>query len=601
MRYMVAVIGLMCLLLTGSAFGQRTLTGYVIAEDGDTLQGAGLRLKNKSIGGYTDTNGAFRLEGVTDSDTLLVSMLEYETLEIPVGNRNRIDVQLQPKSLRTQDVVITAFGISREKKALGYSLSEVKVEDMTQAREVNLVESLSGKVAGVQVSRTSGGPGASSRIVIRGNSSLRGNNQPLFVVDGVPIDNSTNGSGGMWGGVDYGSTIGDINPDDIASMTILKGPNAAALYGSRAANGVILITTKKGTRKKGIGVTVNSTSTVETPVIQRKFQNVYGAGTGGQFELNAEGTPFFNTSLEADSWGPKMEGQPYIDWDGETRTYSPQPDNYKDFFQNGYTLTNSIALDGGGEHNSFRMSYTNLTNRGTVPNNRFQRNTVSLRATQDLNEKLHADFKVNYVRQDVQNRLNGSDGRGVARNFHFMPRNISNASLADYKDEAGQEKVWFTPWAWQSNPYWVANENLNEDHRDRIIGMASMTYDLTDWLHLTARSGIDFWSERRNSRTGTGAFANAPGDYNETVLQTREQNSDFLLSANRKLNESLTFFREFWRKYHVSAVFLDPIPNRSAGHSPFLRHRFWPAKRDYRQHSGRETNQFFVWIFPDRV
>lgn len=530
---------LLGLLLLGSNLSaQHAVSGTVFSESGDTLAGATIRVKGSNLGAYANEKGAFSIEGVGYNDTLLVSLLEHEPQVIPIDGRTSIRIRLAPKEVTPGTVVITAFGISREKKALGYGVGEVNVEDMTKAREVNLVESISGKVAGVQISRTSGGPGASSRIVIRGNSSLRGNNQPLFVVDGVPIDNSTNGSGGMWGGVDYGSTISDINPDDIESMTILKGPNAAALYGSRGANGVVVITTKKGRSGKGIGVTLNSTATMETPVIQRKFQNVYGAGTNGKFELNSEGIPFFNTSLEADSWGPRMEGQEYIDWDGQLRTYSPQPDNYKDFFQTGYTFTNSFSLDGGDDNSTFRLSYTNLTNRGTVPNSTFARNSVNFRTTRNFGDRITADAKVNYVRQDARNRLNGSDGRGVARNFHFMPRNISNASLADYKDEAGNEKIWFTPWAWQSNPYWVANENLNEDHRDRVIGVGSVSYQINEWMSLTARTGIDYWNERRNSRTGTGAFANAPGDYNETWLQTREQNSDFLLNAGKSLNEN---------------------------------------------------------------
>ena len=564
MRTIGVGILLSLLWVCGLLQAQNTVSGRVLSESGDTLAGVTVRIKGTATGGYTDASGAFQLSGVNPNDTLLFSLLEFETYEVQVGEQTTLSVRLVPHSLVEDEVVITAFGISREKKALGYAVGEVNVQDMTQAREVNLIESISGKVAGVQISRTSGGPGASSRMVIRGNNSLRGNNQPLFVVDGVPVDNSTNGSGGMWGGVDYGSTINDLNPDDIESMTILKGPNAAAIYGSRASNGVVVITTKKGRGRKGIGVTVNSTSSFETAVIQRKFQNIYGAGTGGQFELNSEGIPYFNTSLEADSWGPRMEGQRYIDWDGVERTYSPQPDNYRDFFQTGYTFTNSFALDGGDEKSTFRLSYTNLTNRGTTPNTRFSRNTVNFRTTRKFGERLSADAKVNYVRQDAQNRLNGSDGRGVARNYHFMPRNISIESLRDYKDPAGNEKIWFTPWAWQSNPYWVAYENLNEDQRDRVIGVASIRYDLTDWMSLTARTGIDFWNESRNSRTGTGAFANPFGDYSETLLQTREQNSDFLLAANHKLNENwelsgnlggnIMFRRYAWTQARISQL-----------------------------------------------
>ncbi|MFK7785786.1 MAG: SusC/RagA family TonB-linked outer membrane protein, partial [Crocinitomicaceae bacterium] len=404
-----------------------------------------------------------------------------------------------------------------------------------------VANAISGKVAGVQVSKTTGGPESSSRVVIRGNSSLSGNNQPLFVVDGIPIDNTTNGSGGTWGGIDYGSPISDINPDDIESMTVLKGPNAAAIYGSRAANGVIVITTKSGTSKKGIGASFMTSFSVESADIQKEFQNTYGAGTNGQFEYNADGIPFFNTSLLAKSWGPRMEGQRYIDWDGVERTYSPQENNYRDFFEVGFTATNSLSLDGGNDRATFRLSYTDLRNQGISPNSKFTRKSLSLRSSSKLTDKFRADVKVNYVEQAAENRVNQSDGRGAARNYNFMPRNISNQSLQDYKDPSGNEKTWYSPWAWQSNPYWVAHENENGDSRRRILGMVKLTYDINDHISVFARTGLDFYNDRRFNSTGSGAFANFEGDFYDAWLSFYEQNTDFLMMFDYSLSKNLDF------------------------------------------------------------
>ena len=378
------------------AFAQNNAVSGTVSSAENTpkpLPGITVKVKNKPIGAITDSQGAFRVECSPSTDTLVFSALGFDNQEIPLNGRTTLQIALTEAGVQVDEVVITAIGISREKKALGYAVANVDVEEMQSAREANLVNTLSGKVAGLQVSKTSGGPGSSTRLVLRGASSLRDDNQPLIVVDGIPIDNTTRGSGGMWGGVDFGSPISDINPDDIESMTVLKGPNAAALYGSRAANGAIVITTKKGTAQKGIGVSFNSTFTVEMPVILRKFQNVYGAGSNGQFDINPEGTPYFNTALLAKSWGPKMEGQEYVDWDGETRTYSPQPNNFRDFFRNGLTATNSVALQGGSDKAGFRLSYTNLENRDIQPTSSFNRNTVNFTGNAKLHPKLTASFK----------------------------------------------------------------------------------------------------------------------------------------------------------------------------------------------------------------
>ncbi|MEM7037657.1 MAG: TonB-dependent receptor plug domain-containing protein, partial [Bacteroidota bacterium] len=475
--------------LVPRAFGQSEIRGTVqAATSGKPLPGAAVHAVGTTAGVISDAEGAWVLQVPAGADSLRCTFTGYETVTVALAS-GKFDFRLDEVGVEVDDVVITALGIKREERALGYGYTQVDVEEATENRDANFLNTLSGKVAGLQVTKTNGGPGSSSRVLLRGIGSLRGSNQPLFVVDGVPVDNTTRGSGGTWGGVDFGSPIADINPDDIASMTVLKGPNAAALYGSRAAAGVIVITTKAGNRKKGIGVSVGSNTTIERAYIQRKFQNIYGAGNNGEFQFNQDSLPFFNTALEADSWGPRMEGQPYVDWDGEMRTFSPQPDNWKNYFETGYTTTNSISLNGGDADQGFRLSYTDLRNKGTSPNSFFTRNSLNFRGSTTVRERLRLDIKTNYIHHEAINRVNQSDGRGAGRNFHFMPRNISLASLLDYKDASGAEKVWYSPWSWQSNPYWRVFEDRNEDERDRVVGRVSGRLEVTDWLSVMLRSG----------------------------------------------------------------------------------------------------------------
>lgn len=263
-----------------------------------------------------------------------------------------------------------------------------------------------------------------------------------------------------------------------------------------------------------------------------------------------------------------MEGQKYVDWDGKTRSYSPQPDNYKDFFEVGNTYTNSFALDGGNADANFRLSYTNLKNEGISPNSEYNRNTINLRCASKITEKINADIKVSYINQHALNRLNQSDGRGAGRNYNFMPRNISDESLKDYKNAAGEEKVWYTPWAWQSNPYWVAYENKNEDWRDRVLGVISLNYKISKWLSVRAKTGMDFYDERRQNRLATGSFAKPVGDFYDVWIGFKESNSSILFNANKKINKNIEISGNLGgsrmkRKYEQSSSKVDrlAVPN----------------------------------------
>jgi len=527
-------------LLAASGIQAQTLQGEVSSSDGSSLPGARILVVGHNVGAVSTEDGSYQLNLPENADSVTCSFVGYLPVTKAIKGRSILNFSLQPEDVKVGDVIITALGIARDERELGYGYTKVDPKSATENRDANFMNTLAGKVAGLQVTKTNGGPGASSRVLLRGVNSLKGENQPLFVVDGIPVNNNTRGSGGTWGGLDYGSPISDINPDDIADITVLKGPNASALYGARAGNGAIVITTKTGSSRKGIGVSVGSNLTMDVPYFQRQFQNTYGAGNNGKFEFNNDGIPFFNTSLEADSWGPKMEGQTYQDWDGEIRTYSPQPDNWRNFFRTGYTTTNSFSLQGGNRESHFRLSFVDLRNRGTSPNTTFSKQNITFRGGTSLSTRVKIDVKANYVHHDALNRINQSDGRGAGRNFHFMPRNVSLESLQDYKDAGGQEKIWFTPWSWQSNPYWRALEDRNQDSRDRMIGLASVKIDLTEWMTLTLRSGLDFYRDTRSGRTATGAFANPAGNYSEGSLFFMESNSDFLLQASKRFNDKFS-------------------------------------------------------------
>lgn len=347
MRKIVLAFGV-CLALISSAYAQHTVTGTVVSEsDGQPIPGLTVVEKGVDNGTITDADGNYSITVQSGDATLVFSFVSMETQEIPVNGRSTIDVTMKSKDVAVDEVVVTALGVTREKKSLGYAVSEVKGDEVSTVKDANPINSLSGRVAGVTITQGSFGPGSSSRVIIRGNNSLTGNNQPLYVVDGVPMDNSGFGSAneantGEYSKSDYGSGIGDINPDDIASISVLKGPNAAALYGSRAANGVIMITTKKGSSRKGIGVSITSNTTFENPMLLPDYQNQYGQGTQGAIPSTVD-----LLKQSGGSWGPRMDGSSQLYYTGENRPYSPQPDNVKNFFDTGFTTINTLALDGG--------------------------------------------------------------------------------------------------------------------------------------------------------------------------------------------------------------------------------------------------------------
>lgn len=519
-------------------------------EDDAPLPGVNIIVKGTTRGTVTDIEGNYSFSVPAQASVLVFSSIGYEIEEVEIGGRNEINISLMPDIQSLSEVVVTAFGIEREKKALGYSAQEVKGEELSIARETNVMNSLKGKVAGVHVNSSSASTGGSSFVSIRGNSSIGGNNQPLYVVDGVPINNDNLGAAGVWGGRDYGDGIQNINPDDIESLTVLKGPNAAALYGSRGSNGVILITTKKAT-KKGLGISFNSNATFEEPNVLPTFQNSYAGGYDDDFSswstttIDGEEYPMYPGWM-LDQWGPKMEGQlvaietlPEL---GLVPLVGQPEDNIRNFYRTGKTFTNTVAVSSRSEQVNFRLSLSNLNNQSIIPNSSFDRNTVNMNVGASITDKLTVEAKVNYINQEGKNRpvIGQSSSESIAPSLNLLGRHVDLDWIKDYKTEDGEYRNWKNNSP--TNPYWIQNEFLTEDTRNRIIGFVAATYDFTDWLSLKARVGNDFYTDVRYERIGQGTPGSSRRDgvVSKSIYHVKELNSDAILTAQKDFSSDFS-------------------------------------------------------------
>jgi TonB-linked SusC/RagA family outer membrane protein len=534
------------LLSMHAAFAQlRHVTGTVTDGDNQVLPGTTVLVKGTTTGTTSDVKGNYSLEIPDNAQALVFSFTGFTSQEIQLNGRSQIDVKLLPDANQLSEVVVTAFGIEREKKALGYSVQVVDGGKLTEARESNVANSLKGKVAGLHVNPSSGGPGGSSYVMIRGNSSLTGNGQPLYVVDGVPIDNQTLDGARVDSGRDYGDGINNINPDDIENVSVLKGPAAASIYGARGSNGVIVITTKKGSRGKGIGVDVNSNITMEKPNVIPTQQNVWGGGYSGNYgsfgSKTVDGVAYSTwPSWLADSWGGKMDGRLIIidRWpEAGPVPYVGQPsDNIKDFFRTGVTATNTVGVSGGAGVVTYRASVSDMHNKGIIPNTKFERQTVNLRLSADVSPKLFLDGKINYVRQKATNRPQiNSYSQNPMTALNLLPRFMSLDRLKTYKKEDGT----MTRVNGSLNPYWTVNELTGYDTRDRVIGFIAAKYRFTNWLSLQARSGTDFYTDIRYEQINQYTTGEN-GRVTNTQFFVKEGNSDLLLSANGKLSNKIS-------------------------------------------------------------
>jgi len=541
------LLGMMFII--GQVYGQgRTVSGTVTdATTGDPLIGVNVMVKGTTTGTASDMDGNYSIQ-VPDANAVLeFSYVGYVTIERQ-ANSNVINISLSEDAEMLDEVVVTALGVTKAEKAITYNSQVVKGDDMNKARENNIVNSLAGKIAGAQITNSSGAPGASTRIVLRGASSLTGNNQPLFVVDGVPIDNTNWGDATASGGVDLPNGISSINADDIENVTVLAGAKAAALYGVRASNGVILITTKKGgftnSSKSQIGVEMNTSLTFETPFRLPSFQNSYGQGPNNTFfdwdQGNGDG------SVD-ESWGPPLDkGLEFIQWNSYTNGGKPmpwvsQPNNIRDLYELGLTWNNSVALTGASDKSTFRLSFGNLNQKGMVYNTDYNRYTVGLNSTYKLTDKLVPGFSLNYVKEKSENLPQmGYASENFVQQTIWSGRNVDFNALKDWRNlplapegsaAAGTPINWNV--LYQNNPFWVLDNNLNGFDKDRIIGNANITYNINDHFMLKAMTGTDFYSLNTTTQKAVGSNENIDGYYSEAQRRFYEMNSSLLATYNQ--------------------------------------------------------------------
>jgi TonB-linked SusC/RagA family outer membrane protein len=525
------------------------ITGTVTSsEDGSPVPGASIIVKGTTIGTVSSSEGTFTLRVPADATELVVSFVGMKTQDVRIEGRTQIDIVMEPDILGLDEVVVTALGITRERKALGYSVQDVGGEDLTMARDPNIINSLQGKLAGVQISAAQGAVGAGSRIVVRGLKSLTGNNQPLFVVDGVPILNNLS-SIGTYGGQDYGNAASDINPNDIETVTVLKGANAAAMYGSRAANGVVMITTKSAREQKGVGITLEQNMMFDTPLVWAGVQNDYGQGYSGEFEYvdgNGGGT---NDNVD-ESWGPALDGRlipqfdsPYDPITG-VRTPTPwiaHPDNIKDLIELGYTSTTNLSLTNSSDRANVRVSLARQDQKGVYPNTDQRKHSVTVTSSASLTEKFRVDATAMYI--DLRN--NNIPGSGYATLNPLYTYQMWGGRQVDtkaLKERWGEtDPVTGLPFNWNhsyhDNPYFTLHKNLNSRERDRIFGTLALQYFFTDWLNLRARIGTDYYAQNRKEQRAKGAHDWPEGRFTAWNEIRNETNADVLLSFMKEFGD----------------------------------------------------------------
>lgn len=527
-----------CWLTTIALAQNRVVTGTVKDPAGNGMPGVTVQLKGSTSGTVSDGNGKYSISVDSENSVLVFSFIGFATQEMTVGSQSVIDVSLAEDTKQLSEVVVTALGISKESKSLGYAVTKVDGNSITQARETNMINSLVGRVAGVNISSVGGGPGSSSTVVIRGVNSLATNvsQSPLYVINGVPIDNSTRGSAGQWGGADLGDGIGNINPDDIQELTVLKGATASALYGARAANGVIVITTKSGKGRKGFGVELNSNFVADKIINYTDFQYQYGQGANGLKPVDQ--TSAYNTGLS--SWGAKLDGSSVPQFDGVSRPYVAQKDNIDNFYRTGSTFTNTVSIGNSNNDGSYRFSASNLNNNSVVPNSGISRNTFSLNVNYKITPKITFDLVSNYVMEESQNRPNLSDSPGNANfGITILPTSLNESVLRPGYLANGNE-INHSNNVYVTNPWFAANKFVNNLSRNRLINIGMVRYAINDWLTLQGRVGNDVFFDRSTSVTPSGTAYLPTGNMTQNTSKGIETNADFLLTAKKQLNQDLS-------------------------------------------------------------
>lgn len=538
---------LLILLLLRSAAYAQTVTGTVTDEKGVKLYRVSVGVKGTTHGTTTDADGKYSIPAAGNA-TLVFSSVGYKTIEMGIAGRTALDVTLMEENQSLGEVVVTALGIKKQARSLGYSATSVKPEELTVNRTSNVMNTLQGKVAGLNISSLGTGPGGTSKIRIRGQSSLSGQNNPLIVINGVPIDNTNFNDNIISGNVKEGGVFADggdglssINPDDIESMTVLKGAPASALYGSRAKDGVIMITTKTKGKTKGIGVTYNLNYTNDTPLDFTDYQREYGQGEGGVRPT----TP--NPTSGQWSFGEKFApGMTQVLFDNLTVPYEPQGSRIKEFYRHGQNVANTVAFETSNDKGGLRLSLNNTDNRGIMPNNTFNRKSMNLGFSYNLVDQLVLSGNINYSREVNKNPPNiANQDNSIPTSLMAMSTSMPLSVLNENKyNAAGNEYPWsrFTN---RTNPYWVLAEQFHNIKRDRIFGNVALKYNILPWLSVQGRVGQDYWSrdeDVNNFPTGQASRAAAPpgfvnGIYTQESRRFRETNLDFLVNANKQFGD----------------------------------------------------------------
>ncbi|MGK0363437.1 MAG: iron complex outermembrane receptor protein [Saprospiraceae bacterium] len=585
---------LLLLFLGNTLFAQTKITGTVIdASNSEALIGVNILIKDAvGVGTVTDFDGTFSLEIPDEKTILIFSYTGYINQEVEVGSRTYIDVLLETDAEQLEAVVVTALGIKRQQRQIGYSTESLDGGEIALSNAPNIANALSGKIAGLAVTSGNGVDGGTTRFTIRGNNNITGDNQPLIVVDNVPISNDA-GLTDIGRGQDWGSAINNINPNDIADITVLKGPTASALYGSRGGNGVILITTKKGGAAKGFGINYNVSRKVIQPFYFRDVQNTFGAGSPldllePTFPINNAGEPSYPRDIYKDdgpyglpttqsfgfyssamSWGPRMEGQMIRWWDGEMRDYSAQPDNQKLYIKNGNTTNHNLSFSGNGKMGSMRVSLSRIENEAVVPNSDYQQTGINIGSRINVSKKATADVSVSYVNFNRHNSPNLADTpdysfskghlyswprsyKGLERDINILPDGTQNPLMST-----------LYPFTYISpNIYWN-NINHNTDlNRNKLIGNISLSLELTDWLTVTGRTGMDFTLNRfETKRRPVNNLGILGGYYSSDLNRDISLNNEFLISAHHDkiggslFSSNLSFGGTQWRReqYGLSA------------------------------------------------
>lgn len=524
-----------------------TIKGRVTDQQtGKAIIGVNVFISSISQGAATDVDGNFIIEDVPyGTYTLRVSYIGYKTknVTVTVNEVNEsVSLTLVQNIGQLKELVVTAFGVEREQRSLGYSAQSVSADALSENPEVNFVNSLQGKIAGVNIVQGSGVVGGSSSILLRGVSSLTGDSQPLFIVDGVYVDNSNFGMAGEFGGVDFGNAAMDINGSNIKSITVLKGPNAAALYGSRASNGVILIETKDGSAAvRGIGVDVHSTVEFSKVSILPDLQNEYGQGSNGEF-VYVDGAGGGVNDGTDESWGPRLDGTPRVQWwtKGEAKPWIAHPNNIRNFLETGSTINNSIALSGNYDKTNFRFAATNVLQQGTIPNSELESYNFLLSAGVDLTEQFRATGHISYTQLIVNNRpgMGYSSENPMQSITQWFGRQVSMKRLKDYTFADGSPRNW--NYNYHDNPYWQQYMNTNSQHRNRVIGNLELFYELTDWFSLQGKIGTDWYRDGRESVRAVGTLNDPLGDYGKNNYYVNQWRGNVTAKINRSISDNFS-------------------------------------------------------------